>query len=183
VCSSDLDRSTNFETMEQVLDGLEKTSEHLAVTLNLPPVSMDSARREWTRLKEDLRAIPPKHAPSLERVERLWADLRTTAKQQGRPVFVVSSLMAISTLAHVPASMVWLSRAARSAARRTGKVVGEAILEHYAQTLAEIAKTGIAAYWTREFRPYLRGAAEQFAPGHESLTERLLARAKRGPAI
>ena len=174
-----LDSGTNFETMEQVLDGLEKTSGHLAMTLNLPPVDLAGLRREWTQLKEDLRAIPPKNAPSLERVERLWQDLQAVAKQQGRPVFVVSTLMAISTLAHVRANVMWLSRAARSAARRTGKLLGQPILDHYGQALAEIGRTGFAAYWTREFRPYLRGAAEQFAPEHESLTGRLLARAKR----
>ena len=50
------------------------------------------------------------------------------------------------------------------------------MLDHYSDARGEIAQTGFAAYWTREFRPYLHGAAEQFAPGHESLTERLLAR-------
>ncbi|HEY2012917.1 MAG TPA: hypothetical protein VGH38_05415 [Bryobacteraceae bacterium] len=169
-----LDQEAHFETMEQVLDGLEKTSGHLATTLNLPPVGIDSLRREWTQLKEDLQAIPPKNAPSLERVERVWEDLRQTAKAQGRSVFMVSSLMAISTVAHVPANVLWLSRAARSAARRTGKVLGEAILDHYTKALAEITQAGFIPYWTREFRPYLRGAVEQFAPDHPSLTERLL---------
>ena len=84
--------------------------------------------------------------------------------------------MAISTVAHVPANVLWLSRAARSAARRTGKILGEAVLEHYTEALAEIARTGFISYWTREFRPYLRAAAGQFAPGHESLTERWLGR-------
>jgi type VI protein secretion system component VasA len=39
-----------------------------------------------------------------------------------------------------------------------------------------MGREGFLQYWTREFRPYLRGAAEQFAPAHESLTERLLRR-------
>jgi hypothetical protein len=176
-----LDPATSFETMEQVLDGLEKTSGHLATTLNLPPVNLDGLRREWTQLKEDLQAIPPKNAPPLERLERMWSDLQMAAQQQGRPVFVVSSLMAISTVSHVPANVVWLSRAARSAARRTGKVLGESILDHYTEALEEIGRAGFVAYWTREFRPYLRGAAEQFAPHHESLTERLLARKAAKP--
>jgi hypothetical protein len=173
-----LDPATNFESMEQVLDGLEKTSGHLATTLNLPPVSLDGLRREWTQLKEDLQTIPPKSAPPLERLERMWADLQAAAKQQERPVFVVSSLMAISTVSHMPANVVWLSRAARSAARRAGKVLGESILDHYTDALAEMTRAGLLSYWTREFRPYLRGAAEQFAPAHESLTERLLAGSK-----
>ena len=164
----------HFETMEQVLDGLEKTSGHLATTLNLPPVNIAGLRREWSRLKEEVAAIPPRNIPARERIERLWNDVRESAKRQGRSVFVVSSLMAVSTVAHVPSDLIWLSRAARSAARRTGKVLGEAILDHYAQVLIAIERDGFLAYWSQEFRPYLRAAAEQFAPGRESSTERLL---------
>jgi len=173
-----LDRGAHFETMDQVLDGLEKTSDHLATTLNLPPFSVPALRQEWTRLKQELRTIPPKNVPSIDRVQRIWDDLQDSARKQDRSVFVVSSLMAVSTVAHLPANVVWLSRAARSAARRTGKVLGEAILDHYTDSLAEISRTGFAAYWAREFRPYLHGAAEQFARHHESMTERLLRRAQ-----
>jgi hypothetical protein len=171
-----LDREARFETMEQVLDGLEKTSGHLADTLNLPPVDVPGLRREWSRLKRDLRSIPPRSLPGLARVERVWENLRESAKEQGRSVFAISSLMAVSTVAHVPANLLWLSRAARSAARRTGKVLGEAVLDHYVDALAEIRRAGFIDYWTREFRPYLRGAAEQFAPARKSATERLLQR-------
>ena len=65
-------------------------------------------------------------------------------------------------------------RAQRRAAH--GKVLGEALLDHYVDTLGEIAATGFLAYWQRELRPYLRAAAAQFAPGKESLAERLLRR-------
>jgi hypothetical protein len=177
-----LDREVRFETMDQVLDGLEKTSGHLATTLNLPPVDVPGLRREWIRFKDELQTIPPRNVPRLDRVERVWKDLQESAREQGQSVFTVSSLMAVSAVAHVPANVLWLSRAARSAARRTGKVLGETILDHYTDALSEIARTGFADYWTREFRPYLRGAAQQFAPGHESLTERLLRRGAKDSA-
>ncbi len=171
-----LDRDVRFETMDQVLGGLEKTSDHMAVTLNMPPVDIAGLRKEWETLKGELATIPPKNVVSLERIESVWEELRTTARAQGRTVFGMSSLLAISTVAHVPANVLWLSRAARSAMRRTGRVLGEAVLDHYTDALTEIARTGFLAYWSREFRPYLKGAAEQFAPGRESLTERLLKR-------
>ncbi|HWB95059.1 MAG TPA: hypothetical protein VG672_00100 [Bryobacteraceae bacterium] len=171
-----LEPDANFETMEQVLDGLEKTSDHLASALNLPPVDVPSLRREWHQLRQELKTIPPKKMPALGRVERVWRELQESARQQGRPVFVMSSLLAVSTLAQIPSNVLWLSRAARSAARRTSKVLGESILDHYIEALDDIARTGFVGYWTREFRPYLRAAAEQFAPEHESLTERLLRR-------
>ena len=171
-----LDPKTSFEGMDQLLDGLEKTSDHLAQTLNLPPVDVPGLRREWEKLKEELQGIPPKNLPALERLDRIWTELQQTAITQNRSIFTISSLLAVSTIAHVPANLLWLSRAAHSAARRTGTVVGTALLDHYSQTLGEITRTGFVEYWTREFRPYLRGAAEQFAPRRESLTERLLRR-------
>jgi hypothetical protein len=169
-----LESGARFETMEQMLDGLEKTSSHLAQTLNLPPVDVAGLRREWETLRQQVQAIPPKRVPAPERLESIWSEMRRTAQQQHRSVFTVSSLMAVSALAHVPANVLWLSRAAHSAARRTGKVLGGAILDHYVETLAEISRTGFLGYWTREFRPYLHAAALQFAPGHETLTQKLL---------
>jgi len=166
----------HFETVEGMLDGLEKTSDRLAVTLNLPPVDIVSLRREWEQLKQDVQSIPPKNVPSMGKIEGVWERLRRSADEQGRSVFTVSSLMAVSAVAHVPGNVLWLSKAARSAARRTGKVLGEAVLDHYVETLGEIGTTGFVAYWQREFRPYLRAAAAQFAPGKASLTERLLGR-------
>jgi hypothetical protein len=171
-----LEKETRFETMEQVLDGLEKTSAHLATTLNLPPVDIPSLRRDWDRLKGEIKSIPPKNVPRIERIEGLWTEIQQSAKKQDRSVFTVSSLMAVSAVAHGPGNLLWLSRAARTAARRTGKVLGAAILDHYAEALKEIGQTGFLNYWAREFRPYLKGAAEQFAATHVSLTDRLFER-------
>lgn len=169
-----LDSNVRFETMEQVLGGLERTSRHLTETLNIPPLDIPGLRREWDQLKQELAAIPPTKIPAIERIEKVWVDIQVSARKQGRPVFVVSSLLAISTITHVPATMLWLSRAARSSVRRTGKVLGDAVLTHYAEALSELSRTGVLEYWKREFKPYLRGAAEQFAPDHGSLTERWL---------
>ena len=171
-----LARDASFETMDQVLLGLETASGHVATALNMPPVDIAGLRREWLQLKQELATIPPRKVPALERIERVWKDLQAAAKQQDRSVFGLSSLLAVSTVAHVPANVLWLSRAARSAVRRTGRVLGDTVLEHYTAALAEIGRTGFLAYWSREFRPYLRGAAQQFAPAHHSLTERLIHR-------
>jgi hypothetical protein len=169
-----LDPETRFETMDQVLDGLERASDHLATTLNLPPVDIPGLRREWERLRQEVRRIPPKNIPALERLENVWNDLRQASAEQGRTIFVVSSLVALSAVRQLPGNVLWLSRAARSAARRTGKVFGEAILDHYTETLSEIRRAGFVEYWRQEFRPYLRGAAMQFAPDHPTLTEKWL---------
>ena len=168
-----LEVDAHFETMDQVLGGLEKTSAHLALTLNMPPMNVAALRLEWETLKTEIKSIPPNRIPALDRLERTWDALRVSARTQNRTIFALSSLMAISTLSHVPANLLWLSKATRSAARRTGGIVGGAILDHYSTALEEISRTGFPSYWKREFRPYLRAAAAQFSPEHGSLTERL----------
>jgi hypothetical protein len=110
--------------------------------------------------------------PSPEEVWKSWKELQSEAKAQGRSVFEISSLMALS-------SVRWVGLSATLAAQRTGKIVTGALLDHYSQTLKEIQKAGYLGYWAQEFRPYLKAAALQFSPGRGSLTQRLLRRTAR----
>ncbi|MBV9405069.1 MAG: hypothetical protein JO211_06975, partial [Acidobacteriaceae bacterium] len=174
-----LDPNAQFATIDQLLDGLEKTSAHLADTLNLPPLDMASLRREWTQLKNELPKLPPASLPSIGTLERIWAELAESAAQQKRSVVAICSMIAVSTLREIPANLLWLSRVARTAAWRTGEVVGAAFFDHYHRALEEIAQVGFFAFWRRQFRPYLRAAAEQFTLAKESSTERLLHRTSK----
>jgi hypothetical protein len=171
-----LDRNARFENVDQLLDGLERTSSQLAQTLNQPPLDVASLREEWKKLKESLPRIPRANLPQAAALEQIWKRLVHDAAEQDRSVFALCSLMAMSTVAQIPANIHWLSRAAKSGAKRTGAVLGDALLGHYVRSLDEIKRTGFTEYWKREFRPYLRAAALQFAPSNRTLTERLLSR-------
>jgi hypothetical protein len=162
-----------------VLDGLEKTAGQLAKSLRFPPLDVPGLRKEWTALKEAARTIPPRSLPSSDFVRGQWDELKQEAAGQQRSVFELSSLMALSAVRAVPDNLMWLSRCARTATRRTGQLFAAGLLDHYRATLGEIRETGYLNYWTREFRPYLRAAAQQFSASHRSLTERLLQKASR----
>ena len=174
-----LDPDVQFETVDQILAGLENASAHLASTMNIPPLDLPGLRREWTQLKHDVQSIPVT-LPSIRDIETAWRDIQNAAKEQCQSVFIFSSLIALTTVGKVPAATLWLSRAAHSSIRRTGKVLGQPILAHYKQALAEISGLGFTEYWAREFRPYLQAAARQFAPTHKSRTERWLHRQSNG---
>jgi hypothetical protein len=174
-----LERSRHFENVDQVLDGLERTAGQLATSLRFPPLDVASLRKEWQALKEAASTIPPRSLPSPDFVRGQWEELKQEAAGQKRTVFELSSLIALSTIRAVPENLMWLSRCARSATRRTGQFFAAGLLDHYRTTLAEIRETGYLNYWTREFRPYLRAAAQQFSASHRSLTERLIERASR----
>ncbi len=176
-----LDKDTSFETVDQMLDGLERSAGTIADAINTPPLDIAGLRKEWETIRREVASIPTPALPSPADLERLWADLKREAAAQNRSVFEVSSLMALSALGRLPENLRWLSRSARLATRRTGELAGEAILGHYRSALEEIRQTGFLAYWTREFRPYLAAAAAQFSPGKVSSTERWLDSGTRAP--
>jgi hypothetical protein len=149
-----LDPNTPFETMAQLLDGLERTSTHLALTVNMPPLDTPGLRREWEQFRENLASVPPGRLLRSADVERAWVNLQAVSRKLDRSVFSVSSAMGMSALSSVPAHLLWLSRSAAVAARTTGAVVGGAFLKHYAAAARELTKIGFGAYWSKHSRPY-----------------------------
>ena len=167
-----LEPESEFTTADQLLDGLQRTSGRLADSVNTPPLDVAGLRRELHELRAEAKRIPAALMPGPERIRRQWEELKDTAAAEKRPVFQVASLMALSAMERVPANLLWLSRSAAVAARQTGESVGGVLLDHYSGTLNDIRGVGFLAYWSEQFRPYLRGAAAQFSREKESWIEK-----------
>jgi hypothetical protein len=163
-----------FESVDQLLDGLEKSVGHLAQAANLPPLNIREIRTEWEKLRRELPN--PAALPGVEALTRTWQHLAEIAQEENVSKFRVSSLLAISAIRKLPANVLWLSRASGLIGRRTGEVLVEMILDHYVDALKEIHHTGYLRFWVREFEPYARATARQFSRSHISLTEKLLGR-------
>ena len=169
-----LDADAQFTTVDQLLDGLERTSSHLASAVNTPPLDVKALRAEWETLREDARQLPKASLPSWESISGVWASLKAESARQERTIFETSSLMAISAARSLPGGVRWLSASARVGATRTGQIFATALLDHYRETLTEIQQAGYLTYAGRQFRPYFKAAADQFSPKRRTLTQRLL---------
>ena len=169
-----LEQDTQFATVDQMLDGLERTSSRLAATINTPPLDVAGLRKEWAAIREDARALPAAGLPSREAIGHVWGQLKEESARQNRSIFETSSVMAVSAARVLPGGVRWLSASARAGAARTGQVFAAALLDHYAQTLNEIRKVGYLTYAGRQFRPYVRAAVDQFSPKRRTLTQQLL---------
>jgi hypothetical protein len=176
-----LEPDAQFTSVEQMLDGLERTSSRLASTVNTPPLDVAALREEWRVIREDARALPAS-LPSRENIADLWAHMKHTAAREDRSVFETSSMLAVSAARNLPDGVRWLSASAMVGATRTGQVFAGALLDHYRRTLDEIQQVGFASYAVRQFRPYVRAAVGQFSPKRRTLTQRLLERLTARPA-
>ena len=157
-----LDAGAEFATIDQMLDGLERTSSRLAGTVNTPPLDVAGLRAELAALRADARGLQPSSLPTTDSVQRLWLQLRTESARQQRSVFQTSSMMAVATV--------------QAGLTVSGRAVGTVLLDHYTETLADLRRVGYATYAARHLSPYVRAAAGQFAPGRRTLTERMLDR-------
>ena len=174
-----LDANTEFTSVDQLLDGLEKTSGQLASTINTPPLDVPALRREWDAIRAAARGLQPNRLPSLDALTSLWSELREESARQERSVFETSSMLAMSALRSVPDGARWMSSTARVGAMKTGRVIAAGLLDHYRTTLGEIRDVGYGTFAKRQLAPYVRAAIGQFSPRRPTLTERLLARRRR----
>jgi hypothetical protein len=171
-----LDKDAQFTSVDQILNGLERTSSRLAATINTPPLDVAGLRREWEAIRNEARGIQPAGLPSRETIGAMWTEMKNESARQNRSVFETSSMMAVSAVRAFPDRARWFYASARAGASRTGEIVALGLLDHYSETLAEIRQTGYAAFAARQFRPYVRAAVDQFSPKRSTLTERVLGR-------
>jgi hypothetical protein len=171
-----LDKETEFTSVDQILDGLERTSSRIAATINTPPLDVAGLRSEWEAVRNEARSLQPGSLPSRDTIAAMWTELKIESARQNRSVFETSSMVALSAIRAIPDRARWFYASARVGATRTGEIVATALLNHYSQTLGEMRETGYAAFATRQFRPYMRAAVDQFSPRRRTLTERVLER-------
>jgi len=151
-----LDKDAQFTTIDELLDGLERTSGRLAAAVNTPPLDVATLRADLRAIREEARGLAPAALPSRESITGAWSQLKAVSAQQQRSIFETSSMIALT------------------AASRTSRVMGEALLSHYRETLAGIQQQGYVRYATQHLRPYVRAALTQFSPSRPLLTQRLL---------
>ena len=174
-----LDDSTDFSSVDQLLDGLERTSGRVAESINTPPLDVPSLREEWRALREEARSLAPNRLPSGESLMSLWTQLKAESARQDKSIFETSSMLALSAVRSAPQGARWLGASTMVGATRTGQVLAASLMEQYRAMLRDIQEVGYAEYTTRQLRPYVQAAASQFAPDKPTLTARLLDRLTR----
>ncbi|HEY4971286.1 MAG TPA: hypothetical protein VII35_15400 [Steroidobacteraceae bacterium] len=174
-----LHEGSHFESVDQLLDGLEKTSSRLAQALYVPPLNVAELRKEWQTIRGQAQGANPLQLPSPAAIGKQWEQLKHESTRQRRSIFETSSVMAIAAVRALPNRARWLSASTRVGAKRAGRLLAADVLDGYSQTLNEMREVGYLTYATRQLSPYLRACVDQFSQQRPTLTQRLLARTRK----
>ena len=168
-----LDRDARFTSVDQLLDGLEKSAARMTDTFLTPPLDIPSLRREWSELRKEVAGMrsPSAALPSGPSLRRRWSEMKREAAAQGLSVFALSSVMALSAARRLPRGIdKGVSRCWRRRERLRAQSSSPVSSSTIRGTLREIHRTGYLAYWRREFRPYSAGSRRTvFSPGGSRL--------------
>jgi hypothetical protein len=151
-----LPEDTEFTSVEELLNTLEGTSGLMAETIDVPPLNVRDMRSGWQALQQNVAELP-----DASRLASIYAQLQQVAKQEGRSLRSVSSLIAAGAV-------------------RAGVQMGHTyIFDYYHDALRVMTTEGLAAYAQRVAKPYLTVAVGHFDPQRITYTERLLRRLRR----
>src|SRR6185312_7604943 len=149
-----LEKGSRFESVDQLLDGLEKTSARVAETFNTPPLDVASLRQEWTAIRNEAGRMRPAALPPPQAISGRWEEIKEESARQSRSIFETSSVLAVSSVRAFPGTARRFTASARVGAKRTGQLLSGAILDHYEQTLSELRQIGYLTYAKRQLSPY-----------------------------
>ena len=174
-----LEKGARFESVDQLLDGLERTASRLAQSFNTPPLDVASLRAEWAAIRSEAARVRPPELPAPRAITGGWEEIKQESARQGRSIFETSSVLALSALRTLPAKARRLSASARVGAKHTGKVLSQTLLDDYSQALSELREVGYLTYAKRQLSPYVRACIEQFSPKRGTLTQRAVEKVAR----
>ena len=174
-----LDADTEFQNVDQLLDGLEHTSSRIAANINTPPLDVVVLRREWAALRDESRNLVPADLPSTEALRSLWLQLKDASAHERKSIFAMSSLMAVSAARAFPERVRWLSASTKVGAVRTGQVFATALMQHYRDTMSELKQVGYFTYASHQMRPYVKASIGLFSPQRRTVTDWVVERFAR----
>lgn len=146
-----LSKDADITSIKDLLAALEKSSDIVAETLDIPPLNVADMRCSWQEMKQHAADLP-----NTSSLTETYSSLQKLARREDRSLGDISSLIAAGAL-------------------RAGFQLGQIhIFDYYQEAIQTINSEGLAAYWRRVTRPYVSAAREHFDPQKKTYTERLL---------
>ena len=175
-----LDSESEPGSLQELLEGLERTTTSFAQNIDVPPLSRDQVRENLEEIREsigDLFSSTGRAAEEVtDEVANVMQDFLDTATKEGQSMLELGGVMTLQATARAKQA----AGVAVTAPQVAGKMLYENILGYYGDTLADIHKHGYAAVASETIEPYGNAIMKQFSGEQETWTEKLFRGSARG---
>lgn len=160
----------NIHSLTELLDALHTASDSSAQAVNMPPLSAQDVKQTAEDLRQSYGRLFANTGNLLPQFETLWSQMETIAAEEGATTAKVSGMMTLDLVKWGKKGVGTVTAVSQAG----GELIGEHILNSYAQTLEGMAAEGLPRYFSRIMTPFAETAVNHFDAARTTWTERMV---------
>tara|TARA_B100000686_G_scaffold354728_1_gene466714 strand:- start:159 stop:1136 length:978 start_codon:yes stop_codon:yes gene_type:complete len=167
-------------SLQELLDGLEKTTSSFAQNIDTPPLSREEIMGNVDEIKESIGELFSRTGRTAGdvtgEVANVMQDFLDTATEEGQSLLELGGVLTLQATTRAKQA----AGVAVTAPQVAGKMLYENILGYYKDTLSDIHEHGYARVVSETIDPYGNAIINQFSADKETWTEKLFRGSARG---
>lgn len=163
---------SRIDDVDGLLEALGGVSGTAADAVNVPPLTMRCLKKSVADTRKALISVDPAEIISLKEIERLWGEIKSTAKKEDMSMLGVAGAMLMGTGNRI----INIGKGALASTMVTLMLFDQHIIGHYQKSLTNIHKTGLFTSLQQTTRPYVTAVWENFNfhPDKETFTHKVM---------
>ena len=167
-------------SLQELLDGLEKTTSSFAQNIDTPPLSRKEIMGNVDEIRESIGELFSRTGRTAgdvtSEVANVMQDFLDTATEEGQSLLELGGVLTLQATSRAKQA----AGVAVTAPQVAGKMLYENILGYYKDTLSDIHEHGYARVVSETIDPYGNAIINQFSADKETWTEKLFRGSARG---
>ncbi len=167
-------------SVQELLDGLEKTTASFAQNIDTPPLSREEVMDNVGEIRESISELFSRTGRTAgdvtDEVANIMQEFLDTATEEGQSLLELGGVLTLQATSRAKQA----AGVAVTAPQVAGKMLYENILGYYKDTLSDIHEHGYARVVSETIDPYGNAIINQFSKDKETWTEKLFRGSARG---
>lgn len=165
-----IDQNSTVDHVSDFVTALSEASSQTAESLDCPPINVAGLQQTIEQTRQALSRVEPGKLLPQSEINRLWAEMQTTANEAEVGLLDVSATMTMFAMNRLTLA----TRGALSTVTVAGNLFDQHVLQHYTDGLAAIHTDGLYATLSTASSPYVEAVWRNYEAERETWTEDLL---------
>ncbi|PCJ28200.1 MAG: hypothetical protein COA96_01445 [SAR86 cluster bacterium] len=163
-----IDKTSNPESLEQILQSIHEMSMHAATAIDTPPLSKQEVKELADELRKATSSLAQNSSKLVPSFESIWQQINKVARKENLKTEQILGMLSVSA-----ATIIHTGKGTVDALGRTSfYLVDEVLLNDYKATLNGISKSGYLNYMQQHMQPFVENAQTHFDFSQENRSQR-----------